>query len=295
MTAKIIDGNAIAAEIRAGLLPRIEALRKRGVTPGLAVVLVGENPASVTYVRHKMKDCSEVGITSETFRFPVTISQDELLAAVQRVNKDAVWHGLIVQTPLPSHIDTETVLASVDPAKDVDGLHPVSQGRLLRGLPTYVPATPAGVQQLLLRSGHPPDGKHVVICGRSGLVGKPLAVLLLQKRPGANATVTVCHTGTPDIAEHTRRADILIAAMGNARSITAEMVRPGVIVIDVGTNSVPDPSRKSGQRLVGDVDFEAVHEKAAAITPVPGGVGPMTRAMLLVNTVLAAEGGPRAA
>jgi methylenetetrahydrofolate dehydrogenase (NADP+)/methenyltetrahydrofolate cyclohydrolase len=293
MAAKIIDGNAIATEIRAELMPRIEALRKRGIAPGLAVILVGENPASVTYVRHKMKDCTEVGITSETIRFPVTISQNELLAAVQRVNADAVWHGLIVQTPLPDHIDTETVLASVDPAKDVDGQHPISQGRLLRGLPTYLPATPSGVQQLLLRSGYPPDGKHVVICGRSNLVGKPLAALLLQKRTGANATVTVCHTSTPNIADETRRADILIAAMGNARSITAEMVRAGAIVIDVGTNSVPDPSRKSGQRLVGDVDFEAVREKAAAITPVPGGVGPMTRAMLLVNTVLAAEGGPQ--
>ena len=293
MSAQIIDGNAIASEIRAGLVPRIEALKKRSVRPGLAVILVGERPASVTYVRLKMKDCAELGISSETFRFPATISHDELIAAVQRVNADAAWHGLIVQTPLPAHIDTEAVLAAVDPAKDVDGLHPLSQGRLLRGLPAFVPATPAGVQQLLLRSGHPPDGKHVVICGRSSLVGRPLAALLLQKRPGANATVTVCHTGTPDIAAETRRADILVAAMGSARSITAEMVREGAVVIDVGTNSAPDASRKSGQRLVGDVDFDAVREKAGAITPVPGGVGPMTRAMLLVNTLFAAEGGPR--
>jgi methylenetetrahydrofolate dehydrogenase (NADP+)/methenyltetrahydrofolate cyclohydrolase len=293
MPAEIIDGEAIARQVRAELGPRIEALRKRGVQPGLAVVLVGENPASVTYVRGKTRDCAEVGIAGETFRLPATAAQQEIIETVRRINADPTWHGLLVQTPLPDHIDTEMVLASVDPAKDVDGLHPLSQGRLLRGLPTYVPATPAGVQQLLLRSGRPPDGKHVVICGRSSLVGKPLAALLLQKRAGANATVTVCHTGTPDIAEHTRRADILIAAMGNARSITADLVRAGAIVIDVGTNSVPDPSRKSGQRLVGDVDFEAVRGKAAAITPVPGGVGPMTRAMLLVNTVLAAEGGPR--
>ena len=293
MTAEIIDGDAIARQVRAELVPRIEALRKRGVRPGLAAILVGESPASVTYVRLKMKDCAELDITSETFRFPVTISQDELIAAVRRVNADPSWHGLIVQTPLPAHIDTEAVIAAVDPAKDVDGLHPLSQGRLLRGLPAFLPATPAGVQQLLLRGGHPPDGKHVVICGRSSLVGRPLAALLLQKRPGANATVTVCHTGTPDIAAETRRADILVAAMGSPRSITAEMVREGAVVIDVGTNSVPDASRKSGQRLVGDVDFDAVREKAGAITPVPGGVGPMTRAMLLVNTVLAAEGGPR--
>jgi methylenetetrahydrofolate dehydrogenase (NADP+)/methenyltetrahydrofolate cyclohydrolase len=293
MTAEIIDGDAIARQVRAELVPRIEALRKRGVRPGLAAILVGESPASVTYVRLKMKDCAELDIASETFRFPVTISQDELIAAVRRVNADPSWHGLIVQTPLPAHIDTEAVIAAVDPAKDVDGLHPLSQGRLLRGLPAFLPATPAGVQQLLLRGGHPPDGKHVVICGRSSLVGRPLAALLLQKRPGANATVTVCHTGTPDIAAETRRADILVAAMGSPRSITADMVREGAVVIDVGTNSVPDASRKSGQRLVGDVDFDAVREKAGAITPVPGGVGPMTRAMLLVNTVLAAEGGPR--
>jgi len=195
-------------------------------------------------------------------------------------------------TPLPGSIDTEAVIAAIEPAKDVDGLHPWSQGKLLRGLPTFLPATPAGVQQLLIRSGHPPDGKHVVICGRSGLVGRPLAALLLQKQRGANATVTVCHTGTADLASMTRQADILVAAMGRARSITADMVREGAVVIDVGTNSVPDATRKSGQRLVGDVDYDAVREKAAAITPVPGGVGPMTRAMLLVNTVLAAEGGP---
>ena len=292
MPADIIDGDAIARQVRAELVPRIGALRQRGVQPGLAVILAGENPASVTYVRHKMKDCAELGIAGETFRFPVTISQDELLAAVQRVNADTAWHGLIVQTPLPGSIDTEAVIAAIEPAKDVDGLHPWSQGKLLRGLPTFLPATPAGVQQLLIRSGHPPDGKHVVICGRSGLVGRPLAALLLQKQRGANATVTVCHTGTADLASMTRQADILVAAMGRARSITADMVREGAVVIDVGTNSVPDATRKSGQRLVGDVDYDAVREKAAAITPVPGGVGPMTRAMLLVNTVLAAEGGP---
>jgi methylenetetrahydrofolate dehydrogenase (NADP+)/methenyltetrahydrofolate cyclohydrolase len=293
MPAAIIDGDAIAREVRDELVPRIEALRARGVRPALAVLLVGEQPASVTYVRHKLRDAGALHIAAEAFRLPATASQDEIIGLVQRINADPKWHGLIVQTPLPDHVNTEEVLAAVAPAKDVDGLHPMSQGRLLRGLPTFPPATPAGVQQLLLRSGHPPDGKHVVICGRSNLVGKPLAVLLMQKRPGANATVTVCHTGTPDLGAITRQADILVAAMGSPGSITADMVREGCVVIDVGTNPVPDVTKKSGSRLVGDVDFERVREKASAISPVPGGVGPMTRAMLLVNTVLAAEGGPR--
>jgi methylenetetrahydrofolate dehydrogenase (NADP+) / methenyltetrahydrofolate cyclohydrolase len=293
MSAEMIDGAAIAQQIRAELVQRVEALKARGVTPGLAVVLVGENPASVTYVRGKMRDSKEIGIASETFRLPASASEAEIIETVQRICADPMWHGMLVQTPLPDHVDTETVIAAIDPAKDVDGLHPISQGRLLRGQPTYLPATPSGVQQLLVRSGHPPDGKHVVICGRSSLVGRPLAALLMQKRAGANATVTVCHTGTPDIAVHTRRADIIVSAMGSPRSITADMVSEGAVVIDVGTNSIPDSSKKSGQRLVGDIDFEAVQEKAAAITPVPGGVGPMTRAMLLVNTLIAAEGGPR--
>jgi len=292
VTAEIIDGNAIAEQVRGELRKRIEALRGQRIMPGLAVVLIGERPASVTYVRLKIREAKELGLAAEVFRLPAETSQREIVDVVERANADPAWHGLIVQTPLPDHVDEEAVLASVDPAKDVDGLHPASQGRLMRGLPAFVPATPAGVQQLLVRSGHPPDGRHVLICGRSSLVGKPLAVLLMQKRPGANATVTVCHTGSPDLAEHTRRADILVAAMGRPGAITAGMVREGAVVIDVGTNAVPDPSRKSGQRLVGDVDFDAVREKAAAITPVPGGVGPMTRAMLLANTVLAAEGGP---
>ncbi len=292
MPAALIDGNAIAREVRAELIPRIQALRQRGVEPGLAVVLVGEHPASVTYVRGKMKDSQELGINCQTFRLPESASQQEIIDTVERINADPAWSGFLVQTPLPAHVDTEAVLAAVDPRKDVDGLHPWNQGRLLRGLPTFLPATPSGVQQLLIRSGHSPEGKHVVICGRSGLVGKPLAALLVQKAPGANATVTICHTGTPDLAVMTRQADILVAAMGSVRSITADMVRAGVVVIDVGTNPVPDTTKKSGQRLAGDVDFDAVSQKAAAITPVPGGVGPMTRAMLLVNTVLAAEGGP---
>ena len=292
MTAEIIDGTAIAGQVLNELRPRVEALRARGVAPGLAIVLVGENPASATYVRLKTRDCAELGIESETFRLPADTAQQEVIDLVRRINGDAAWHGVIVQLPLPDHVDEEAAIAAIDPVKDVDCAHPVSQGLLLRGLPSFVPATPHGVQQLLLRSSHPPDGKHVVVCGRSNLVGKPLAVLLMQKRPGANATVTVCHTGTTNLAEVTRQADILVAAMGRPRAITADMVRDGAVVIDVGVSPVPDPSRKSGQRLVGDVDFDAVREKAAAITPVPGGVGPMTRAMLLENTVLAAEGGP---
>ncbi len=292
MTAKIIDGKAIAKDVREELIPRVEALGKLGITPGLAFVLVGENPASVVYVRGKAKDCARVGIESETIRLPETTTQQEVIDLIQKLNADDKWHGVLVQIPLPDHMDEETVIATVDPAKDVDGIHPQSMGKLIRGVPTYLGATPHGVQQLLVRSGNPPDGKHVVVCGRSNLVGKPLAVLLAQKREGANATVTVCHTGTPDLGEHTRRADILVTAMGRAGTITADMVREGVVVIDVGTNSIPDATKKSGQRLVGDVDFAAVSEKAAAITPVPGGVGPMTRAMLLVNTVIAAEGGP---
>ena len=292
MTAEIIDGKAIAAQVLAELAPRVEALKARGVQPGIAFVLVGENPASIAYVRGKVRDCTEVGIESETIRLPASTSQEDVIELVQQLNADPKWHGQIVQLPLPEHIDEETVIATVDPAKDVDGIHPESVGKLLRGVPTYIGATPAGVQQLLLRSGHAPDGKRVVVCGRSNLVGKPLAALLMQKREGANATVTVCHTGTRDLAEQTRQADILVAAMGRAGTITADMVRDGAGVIDVGMNSIPDASRKSGRRWVGDVDFESVSEKAAAITPVPGGVGPMTRAMLLMNTVLAAEGGP---
>ncbi len=292
MTAQIIDGNAIAEQVRAELRPRIEALNGKGVVPGLAVVLVGENPASVTYVKGKTRDAADLGMRGEVFRLAAETSQDKIIALVRQINADDRWHGLIVQVPLPEHVDTETVLAAIDPQKDVDGAHPMSLGRLVRGLPAFLPATPHGVQQLLLRSGHSPEGKHAVVCGRSSLVGKPLAVLLMQKRPGANATVTVCHTGTPDLGQHTRQADILVAAMGRPRSITADMVRDGAVVIDVGTNSVPDASKKSGRHLVGDVDFDAVREKTAAITPVPGGVGPMTRAMLLWNTVLAAEGGP---
>ena len=289
MTAEIIDGNRIAEDVRGEVKAQVDALKQQhDLTPGLAVVLVGENPASVSYVRGKERDGVEVGFFAETIRRPADISQDELMALVRELNEDSRYHGVLVQLPLPPHINAEVVLESLDPRKDVDGLHSANVGRLLKGEPRQVPCTPLGVQQMLLRTGHAPEGQHVVICGRSNLVGKPLAALLLQKLPGANATVTICHTGTQDLARYTRQADILVAATGVARSIGADMVREGAVVIDVGINRVEDASTKSGFRLVGDVDYAAVAEKAAAITPVPGGVGPMTRAMLLVNTLRAA-------
>jgi methylenetetrahydrofolate dehydrogenase (NADP+)/methenyltetrahydrofolate cyclohydrolase len=230
-----------------------------------------------------------VGIYAETVRLPATITEEALLGTIADLNADPRFHGIIVQLPLPSHLDGDRATRAVAPEKDADGLHPLNLGLLMRGEGVLLPATPSGVQQLLVRSGHDPAGKHVVIAGRSNLVGKPLANILMQKAPGANATVTVCHTGTPDLAAVTRQADILVAAMGRPRAITADMVRPGAVVIDVGINRVDDPTRRTGYRLVGDVDFEAVAAVAGAITPVPGGVGPMTVAMLLVNTVTAAE------
>ncbi len=290
MTAKIIDGRAISQEIRAELRERVDALKRRGVTPGLAFVLVGDNPASLAYVASKNQGAAEVGINSTTFQISADTPQDQVVDLVRSLNADPIWHGILVQLPLPSRLSENAVINAIAVDKDVDGSHPANIGRLLRGEPTFKPATPAGVQQLLLRSGYDPAGKHVMICGRSNIVGKPLAAILMQKAPGANATVTVCHTRTPNLPEVTRRADILIAAMGAARAITADMVSPGAVVIDVGNNRIEDPSRKSGYRLVGDVDYDAVAKKAAAITPVPGGVGPMTVTMLLYNTVLAAEG-----
>lgn len=294
MVAKIIDGNKVAEEIRNELKDRVRRLKEGGVTPGLAVVLVGEDPASVVYVRNKGKACEDVGIYTQTLELPASTSEAELLATVERFNADPSIHGILVQLPLPNHIDEGKVISAISPAKDVDGFHPVNVGRLLVGDPYFMPCTPYGVQQLLIRSGYNPEGKHVVICGRSNIVGKPLAAILVQKKEGANATVTVCHTRTKDMAKHTRLADILVAAAGSPRMITADMVREGVVVIDVGVNRVDDPTSKRGYRLVGDVDFEAVKEKAEAISPVPGGVGPMTIAMLLSNTVRAAEASVRA-
>jgi len=288
--AQLIDGTAIGKTMRAELAGEIEALRKKGVTPGLAVVLVGENPASQVYVRMKGKACEEAGMHSETIRLPADTSEVDLLAVVDRLNADPKIHGMLVQLPLPKHINSERVLLRIDPAKDVDGFHPVNVGKVSIGDPSgFRPATPYGVQQLLMRSGVETRGAHAVIVGRSNIVGRPMAALLLQNGPGGNATVTVCHSNTRDIASITRQGDILIVAMGKPEFVTGPMVKPGAVVIDVGVNRVDDPAAKNGYRLVGDVRFAEARQIASAITPVPGGVGPMTITMLLYNTVQAAR------
>ena len=288
--AKILDGTALAQEIRNEVAVGVkEMLEKHQVTPGLAAVLVGDDPASAIYVRNKRRACDEVGMFSESFNLPGDTDQGEVLSLVDRLNADERFHGILVQLPLPSQVDTQRIIESVNPDKDVDGIHPYNVGKLLQGRPDFIPGTPAGIQQRLLRNGYDPSGQNGVGCGRSEIVGKPLAVLLMQRQDGANATFTICHTRTKDRADHTRRADILIAAMGQPNMITADMVKDGLMVIFVGINRVEDASRRSGYRLVGDVDFEPVSEKAEAITPVPGGVGPMTIAMLLANTLTAAR------
>ncbi len=276
--------------MRTELAADIAALQGRGVTPGLAAVLVGENPASATYVRMKGKACDEAGLYHETITRPADISEADLLALVDRLNADPRIHGILVQLPLPKHINAARVLLRLDPRKDVDGFHPVNVGKVSTGDVTgFRPATPYGVQQLLVRSGVETTGANAVIVGRSNIVGRPMAALLLQDAPGGNATVTVCHSRTRNIAAVTRQADILIVAMGKPEFVTGDMVRPGAVVIDVGVNRVDDPSAKSGYRLVGDVNFAEAVEVASAITPVPGGVGPMTITMLLFNTIQAAR------
>ncbi|MFC1998492.1 bifunctional 5,10-methylenetetrahydrofolate dehydrogenase/5,10-methenyltetrahydrofolate cyclohydrolase [Chloroflexota bacterium] len=290
MTAEIISGTKVAEEIRAELKEKAAKLKAdKGVIPGLAIVRVGEDPASVSYVKGKEKACDEVGIYQETIVYPDDVDEKTVLDKLVELNNDPKFHGILVQLPLPKHISEDKVIDIIDPRKDVDGFHPVNVGKLLIGNPYFMPCTPAGIQQLLVRSGNDPAGKHVVICGRSNIVGKPILAILLQKKDGANATVTMVHTGTKDTASITKQADILIAAVGRPKVITADMVKEGVVVIDVGVNRVPDDSKKSGFRLVGDTDFEAIKEKAKAITPVPGGVGPMTITMLMWNTVNAAE------
>ena len=289
MSARIIDGKAIAAEIRAEVAERVRAHREGGgAIPQLTAVLVGDDPASATYVRNKAIACEEVGIDAETLTPPADVSQEQLRGIVAGLNADPKVSGILVQLPLPPQLDERAITETVDPDKDVDGLHPFNLGRLVQGEPRTVPATPLGVQQMLLRSGVDPGGKRVVIVGRSTLVGRPLALLLGNKAEGANATVTLAHTGTRDLGAVTREAEILVVAAGRPNTVTAEMVQPGAVVIDVGTNRVDDASRKRGWRLVGDVDFAGVSEVASAISPVPGGVGPMTIAMLLVNTLRAA-------
>lgn len=287
MAAKLILGKEISGQIYAELAKRIEALRSRGTVPGLAVLIVGGDPASHVYVHMKEKKCREIGIRSLTRDFPADVSQDDLIAEIARLNADDGISGILVQLPLPDHIDVSAVMSAIDPGKDVDCFNPVNVGRLMFGNPLFQPATPAGILQMLKRSGIGASGKNVVIVGRSNIVGKPLAAMLIQR--GVDATVTVANTKTRDLGEHTRIADILIVAAGSPRMIKADMVKDGAVVIDVGTSRVPDPTAKNGSRMVGDVDFDAVKEKASYITPVPGGVGPMTICMLMLNTVSAAE------
>jgi methylenetetrahydrofolate dehydrogenase (NADP+)/methenyltetrahydrofolate cyclohydrolase len=292
MAAQVIDGKQIAAQMREELKQKVAVLKTKGVTPGLAVILVGEDPASKSYVTAKEKACEDIGIYSSDNRIPATTTQAELLALIEKCNKDPKIHGILVQLPLPKHINEDVVLLAVDPKKDVDGFHPVNVGRMVVGQDAYLPCTPHGVIQLLIRSGVKLDGAEVVVVGRSNIVGKPVANMLIQKAPTGNATVTICHTRTKNLAEHVRRADIIIAAAGRPNTITADMVKLGAVVIDVGVNRIDDATKKAGFRLVGDVDFEAVKDRASLITPVPGGVGPMTITMLLYNTVQSAEKTP---
>jgi methylenetetrahydrofolate dehydrogenase (NADP+)/methenyltetrahydrofolate cyclohydrolase len=289
MTAKIIDGKQVATDMRAELKAEVEKLKAKGVVPGLAVVLVGDDPASRSYVTAKEKACEEIGIYSDDNRLPADTTQQQLMSLVDKLNKDSKIHGILIQLPLPKQIDENKVLLAIDPDKDVDGFHPVNVGKMVVGEKTFLPCTPHGIIQLLLRSNVKLEGAEVVIVGRSNIVGKPLANMLIQKSPTGNATVTVCHTRTKNLAEHVKRADIIIAAAGRPNTITADMVKDDAVVIDVGINRAADATKKKGYRLIGDVDFDAVSEKASLITPVPGGVGPMTITMLLYNTVESAK------
>ncbi|MHC4371801.1 MAG: bifunctional methylenetetrahydrofolate dehydrogenase/methenyltetrahydrofolate cyclohydrolase FolD, partial [Planctomycetota bacterium] len=285
MTAQIIDGKQVAADMRAELKAEVAKLKEQDIVPGLAVVLVGEDPASKSYVTAKERACEEMGIYSDDNRLPADTSQEDLMALVEKLNNDPKVNGILVQLPLPKGLNEAEVLLAIDPAKDVDGFHPMNVGKMVVGEKAFLPCTPHGVLQLLMRSGVAIEGAEAVIVGRSNIVGKPLANMLIQKSPTGNATVTVCHTRTKDLAYHTKRADIVIAAAGRPNTVTADMVKDGVVVIDVGVNRVEDATKKRGYRLVGDVDFQAIKEKASLITPVPGGVGPMTITMLLFNTV----------
>ena len=290
LLARVIDGKAIAAEIRSEVQVSVSSLTSdTGIVPGLAVVLVGDNPASQVYVRNKQKSASEIGMNPMDIKFHQDVDSATIESKLDELNRDETVHGILVQLPLPDHLDEKSIIRRINPMKDVDGLHPENVGLLLAGTPRFVPATPAGIQELLIRTNNNPSGKHVVVCGRSDIVGKPISALLFQKDRAANATVTICHTGTKDMSAFTRQADILIAAVGIPELITSDMVSDGVVVIDVGINRKPDLSRKSGYKLVGDVEYIGVSGKASAITPVPGGVGPMTIAMLLYNTMKAAK------
>jgi|TARA_B100000809_G_scaffold251049_1_gene284157 methylenetetrahydrofolate dehydrogenase (NADP+)/methenyltetrahydrofolate cyclohydrolase len=290
MTARILDGQALAQDMRADLKSQVAQLQAdHGVTPGLAVVLVGDDPPSMSYVKGKRKAAAELGVHSVESKFDADLSQADLIVEIERLNADPSVHGILVQLPLPEGLDEEAALNAIDPNKDADGLHPMNLGRLIRGQEGFLPCTPHGVQQILVRSEVDVAGKHVVVIGRSTLVGRPLANILTQKGPGANATVTLCHTGTADLAYHTLQADVLVVVTGVRNTVTADMVKPGAVVVDVGVTRIDDASRKRGWRLVGDVDFDGVKEVASAITKVPGGVGPWTITMLLFNTIKAAK------
>ena len=288
--AEILDGKKLAAEMRADIARQVAELKtSRGVTPGLGVILVGDNPASRSYVTAKEKACAEAGMFSKDIRLPAGTTQDQLLAKVRELNADPLVHGILVQLPLPKGISESAVIDAIAPEKDVDGFTPVNVGRMLIGQKCFLPCTPHGIIQLLLKAGVETSGKHAVVVGRSNIVGKPVAQLLMRKAPGGNATVTVCHTGTKDLGAFTRQADILVVAAGRPGTVRGDMVKPGAVVIDVGVNRVPDASKPKGYRLCGDVDFDSVSQVASLITPVPGGVGPMTITMLLYNTLAAAR------
>jgi methylenetetrahydrofolate dehydrogenase (NADP+)/methenyltetrahydrofolate cyclohydrolase len=290
--AKIIDGKLISAQIKAELKEKTaKLLEEKGIVPGLALLLIGEDPASTIYVSSKEKSCKEIGFNSIVRREPSTITEEEVLDIIDQWNKDDKIHGILVQLPVPKHIDEQKIILAISPKKDVDGFHPESFGRLVIGMPGFVSCTPAGIMELLIRSEINLKGKHVVVVGRSNIVGKPIANLLYQKNPHANAVVTICHTGASDLRQYTIQADVLIAAVGVPEIIKADDVKDGVVIIDVGINRIDDPTKEKGYRIVGDVDYEGVFPKASAITPVPGGVGPMTIAMLLSNTFKSASGG----
>ena len=288
MDAQIISGKEISEQIREELRKKVAYLKDRGITPGLGVVLVGEDPASKIYVNNKITACEDLGLKSKAVILPAEVTEDELLKKVDELNADPEIHAFLVQLPLPKHIDENKVIYRIDPHKDADAFHPFNVGRMLIGDPIFMPATPHGIQEMLVRSGNDPAGKHVVIIGRSNIVGKPVAAILMQKGKGANATVTVCHSRTSNLQEIVKTGDIVVAAIGSPRFITKDMIKEGAVVIDVGTNRVEDATAKKGYRLVGDVDFENVKEVASAITPVPGGVGPMTIVMLMKNAISAA-------
>jgi methylenetetrahydrofolate dehydrogenase (NADP+)/methenyltetrahydrofolate cyclohydrolase len=288
--ARILSGKECAEAMREEIRLQVEELRnKHNVIPGLAVILVGDDPASVSYVKGKEKACEGAGIMSREYKFDADYREEALLKLIDDLNHDSDIHGILVQLPLPKQINEEKVLLAIDPEKDVDGFHPVNLGKMMIGEPRFLPATPHGIQQLLIRNGIEIASKHVVIVGRSNIVGKPLAMILVQKKPGANATVSMCHTGTKNLADMTRQADILVVAAGRPHTVNADMVKQGAVVVDVGVNRIEDSTKKKGFRLIGDVEFDEVSAKASAITPVPGGVGPMTITMLLHNTLQAAK------